>query len=538
MIPYAALLFQVIVSLSTAPVAAAAEVGKAVPTPSSGLHARITFSSSDTGAPVNRLVAGSNVQWVDRGDELLRGESVEFSAGLLASVKEMAPTILRYPGGSQSDTYHWRDGLGGAGDRKSGEHFFSKQKQKVWFGTAELLRLCQEVGGQPLLTVNAATGTPEEAAEWVTYVNKARVKDDAGHVYPAVTYWEIGNEPYLKDVRPDLAMPPAEFARRAGKLIAAMKKADPSIQVGLPLRSDRIGTTPATPYQGYNDAVLKGVGADYDFVALHDAYMPFLLGPPPAKDVMFGAAMAADTIIEEDFAFTRGLLERARPGRKTPLAITEYNAVYTLSGAPTDRYTATLTAALFTADVLRLLAEREDILCANHWSLSGNGFFGALSRTGHRRPSFYVLRGFSRLSKGRRVTLATDSPVHDTPAAGLVPARKGRPVITAFAAREGQTLRLMIVNKDVASPALVTLTVSDKKAPTITRATQGEVWTEDYFADGDSVDAWSERPLAARAWPLTVELKPHSVSFMEIELESPKVAPVKKATPTRVRKRA
>ena len=483
-----------------------------------GFHARVTFSAGETGAPVNRLVAGTNIQWVDRGDELLRGESTEFSADMLAKVRDMGPTILRYPGGSQSDTYRWKDGLGGSAERKSSEHYFSRRKQKVLFGTPELLRLCRELGAEPLLTVNVVTGTPEEAAEWVAQVNKTGLKDDAGKPLPAARHWEIGNEPYLKESRPDLALQPREFAQRAARFIAAMKKADPSILVGIPLRSDRIGGVPANHFPGFNDAVLKELGEAYDFVALHDAYVPYTLGAPPPREVWYGAAVNADTVIEDDLAFTRGLLEQRRPGRKIPLAITEHNAIFTLSGGPTDRYTTSLTAALVTANLLRLLAERDDILCANHWSLSGNGFFGAISNKGRIRPTFHVLRGFSRLSKGRRVALDVETPRQDTPAAGLVAAQKGRPIVTALAAREGQTLRLMLLNKHVSQPVSVTLSASDKTPPAIARASQGEVWTEDYFADGDGVEAWSERPLLAKAWPVELQLKPHSVSFIEIEM--------------------
>jgi hypothetical protein len=121
----------------------------------------------------------------------------------------------------------------------------------------------------------------------------------------------------------------------------------------------------------------------------------------------------------------------------------------------------------------------------------------------------------------RRVALQIESPRQDTLAAGLVPARKSRPVVTAFAAREGQTLRLMILNKDVARTTSVTVAASDKNPPAVSGASQGEVWTADYFGDGDAADVWSERPLSARALPVTIDLKPHSVSFVEIELAPP-----------------
>jgi alpha-N-arabinofuranosidase len=466
---------------------------------------------------VNRLLAGSNVQWVDRGDELLEGDGSKLSADMLSKVKALGPTVLRYPGGAQADTYRWKDGVGPLDARKTGEHFFSRAPQKILFGTTELLALCREVGAEPLLTVNVVRGSPEEAAEWVTFTNAIRVKGPNGERPPAASLWEIGNEPYLKESRPDLALPPREFARRAAAFIVAMKKADPTIRVGIPLRSDRIGGQVATHFPGYNDIVLQELGAaDYDFVAVHDAYLPFLFGAAPPREALLGAALAGDAVIEEDFAATRAQVERHRPGRPVSLAVTEYGAMFTQSGAPTDRYNASLTAALYAADVLRLLAERDDVLLAAQWSLSGNGWFGLISNRGRLRPAYYVLREFARLARGGRLRLDLDGPRQDTPAAGLVPAQKARPVITAFGARQGRTLRVMLLNKDVQNPASVLL-AADVRVP-LASAKQGELWTEDYLGDPDSgPDPWSERALAATQLPLTVELKPHSVSFLELQ---------------------
>jgi len=240
---------------------------------------RITIQGDKAGRDVNPAILGSNVQWVDYGDDMLDASGANFAAPMLERAKQLSPTVLRYPGGSLSDLYHWKDGIGELAARGENEHFFSHKKQKIIMGTQEFLELCEAVGAEPLITVNVLSGSPEEAAGWVALVNKSGLKSrKTGKPLPKVRYWEIGNEPYLKDEgQKSLWMQPEAFGAKAGNIIRAMKAVDPSIQVGIPLRSDRIGRFPATPYPGFNEKVLKAlkaIHADFEFVSLHNAYSP------------------------------------------------------------------------------------------------------------------------------------------------------------------------------------------------------------------------------------------------------------------------
>jgi alpha-N-arabinofuranosidase len=91
--------------------------------------------------PVNRRILGSNVQWVDRGDALLAEDGSRFDPRMLELVKKLGPTVLRYPGGALADTFDWRAGNGPIHSRGTSEHFHTRQRQRVLFGTAEPLAL-------------------------------------------------------------------------------------------------------------------------------------------------------------------------------------------------------------------------------------------------------------------------------------------------------------------------------------------------------------------------------------------------------------
>ena len=80
---------------------------------------------------------------------------------------EMGVGAMRWPGGCCADHYHWKNGIGS--DRPPRIHPIHDPANPVWrmdFGTDEFLRFCELTGAEPIITVNTATGTPEEFLDW------------------------------------------------------------------------------------------------------------------------------------------------------------------------------------------------------------------------------------------------------------------------------------------------------------------------------------------------------------------------------------
>lgn len=462
--------------------------------------------------PVERRLLGNNLQWVDRGDELLVRDSLRFAPKMLELVQRLSPTVLRYPGGCQAESYHWKDGIGPYRERKLGDRFFDRRKEKVVFGTDEFLELCRDVGAEPLITVNVASGSPEEAAEWVAYVNKPTAAGRPKGL-PKVNLWEIGNEPYLQhDKRPELNMAPEEYVRRARRVIKAMKKVDPGIQVGVPLRSDKLGGVPATPYPGYADKVLEGLAGDLDFVAVHNAYYPSSFGRRFSDRDLYLAAMAGPRVVADDMQETKTMLARHRPGKHTPIAVTEYNALFSL-GQPTDKYIDSQAGALYVADVLRVFATTPEVFCANYWSLTGNWYFGAISNRGEIRAGYLALEGMSHVLRGSLVDVEVDGPTFSTPAVGFTARQADVPAVTALATRERETLRLVVLNKDRLDPADARIEFGAGTTPRFVSAR--ELTTDRPF---DAPKGWRQRELSASKVPLDLQLPPHSITIFEFDL--------------------
>ncbi len=115
--------------------------------------------------------------------------------------RELGVGAMRWPGGCCADHYHWKDGVGE--ERLPRLHPIPEPANPVWrheFGTDEFLRLCELTGADPIITVNTATGTPQEFLDWYEYVNGdvrtryGRQRAANGHPEPYhVRYWAMGN---------------------------------------------------------------------------------------------------------------------------------------------------------------------------------------------------------------------------------------------------------------------------------------------------------------------------------------------------------
>jgi alpha-N-arabinofuranosidase len=91
---------------------------------------------------------------------------------VVEALKEIAPSVVRWPGGCFADTYHWKDGIGPKEDRPSIVNVtWGGVTEDNSFGTHEFLDFCELIGAEPYICANVGSGTVQEAAEWVEYVN-------------------------------------------------------------------------------------------------------------------------------------------------------------------------------------------------------------------------------------------------------------------------------------------------------------------------------------------------------------------------------
>ena len=121
---------------------------------------------------------------------------------VIAALREIAPPVIRWPGGCFADTYHWKDGIGPKETRPSIiNSTWGGVTEDNSFGTHEFLDLCELIDAEPYLCLNVGSGTVQEAADWVEYVNSnvkspmTALREKNGREKPwNVKFWAVGNE--------------------------------------------------------------------------------------------------------------------------------------------------------------------------------------------------------------------------------------------------------------------------------------------------------------------------------------------------------
>lgn len=271
---------------------------------------------------------------------------------------------LEFNGGGVSDLYHWRTGRAQADPDPTGHPDYASIPPAFTFDQFEAT--AHATGAQTLVHVNYGTGTPAEAAAWVRY---AKRRNDH------VTRWAIGEEVWGNGGIPGINFEPdahtdkspQAYATNALKFIAAMKRADPSAQVGVELLG-----VPGGAFQPWDEAVMSIVGPKADFVDIH-AY-PFGL-----KDKSDAAVLAVPRGNPAKLTALRQLLDTYR-ARRTDIVVGETNS----AAAPTKQQIGQVNALYLADDMLGLLdggARNVDWfgLHVGGWGVYGGSDLGLLS---------------------------------------------------------------------------------------------------------------------------------------------------------------
>ena len=179
---------------------------------------------------VKPLIFGDNIEWTNSGMGFWLPEEKEFDDSLVELLREAGTTHLRYPGGTLSDFFEWKKAVGEP--RSPIPNPFSEptkgQPEYPDFGPEEFMALCRRLNISATITLNAGTGSPEDAAGWVKYFR------DQG--FPVASY-AVGNEIYMADKNePVRELPinktPREYADFYLKCKAAIDASGPRYEAG------------------------------------------------------------------------------------------------------------------------------------------------------------------------------------------------------------------------------------------------------------------------------------------------------------------
>jgi len=271
--------------------------------------------------PLSSLLGGNIAVWY-------QPEQIQ-SPALKNHFASWKPGIIRMPGGSWSDELVWN----GNGVRSGKSIDLSKRTTDGWqidySGYAPGFRLkadpakpgaitvadyhgnldirtlhefIRNTGSPALVTVNAGTGTPEMAAEWLKWTKREGYE---------VAYWEVGNELdgewELGHIMPNgKRMTDADYARRFKQFAAALKAVDPAVRVGGPACSN--------DQLLFVETLIREAGDTLDFVSFHT--YPVLGGKTPEAS-RFAQANDVAKAVER----INGWIRKYHPQREGKIAI-------------------------------------------------------------------------------------------------------------------------------------------------------------------------------------------------------------------------
>lgn len=184
--------------------------GMAMATAASAQDVKIDINTTAPGTKINKEIYGQFAEhlgsciygglWVGEDSKIPNING--YRKDVFLALKDLQVPVLRWPGGCFADDYHWRDGIGPRSERPSmRNNNWGGTMEDNSFGTHEFLNLCEMLGCEPYVSGNVGSGTVEEMAKWVEYMNSeegtpmADLRAKNGRKEPwHVKYFGVGNE--------------------------------------------------------------------------------------------------------------------------------------------------------------------------------------------------------------------------------------------------------------------------------------------------------------------------------------------------------
>jgi alpha-N-arabinofuranosidase len=384
---------------------------------------------------------------------------------VIRMLRESGLPLLRWPGGNFVSGYHWRDGVGVVDARPTLPNPAWPGLEPNLFGTDEFVAFCRQVGCEPMICVNAGSGSPEEAAAWVEYCNgtpdtpMGRLRADQGNPEPyGVRIWEIGNE-----VHGDWQVgwtTAGGYVDRYRRFASAMRAVDPAIEIlacgeqllGLESEWNRcLIDEGGETLQTITDHLLTGgsVGRDTSPVELYHAFMGY-------------AGTLGDLY--------RPMVERmeARGIEDPHIAVTELQLFAHFSGQPRPRKPlrperlptpATISEALYVLTMINAFIRTDGTIeLLTHSATVNHG--GGLRKTRERvwaNPVHYAHQLAVAMAGGTPVQAKVACDTYATTRSfGHIPAHSGVPVLDAVAviSADGSQLIVMLMNRAATGGAI------------------------------------------------------------------------------------
>ncbi len=251
-----------------------------------------------------------------------RADPDGFREDVLELVRELGPTVVRYPGGNFVSGYRWEDGIGPVEERPRRLDLAWRTVETNAVGVDEFAAWCKRADLDPVMAVNLGTRGVQEAADLLEYCNHpggtalSDLRRSHGAKEPHdIAVWCLGNEldgPWQVGHKTAY-----EYGRLAAETARAMRMVDPRIELVACGSSNSSMPT----FASWEATTLEQCYDLVDYVSLHTYYDPRATD----RDSFLASALDLEWMIETIVATADHVGARLGSRKRLRLSVDEWN---------------------------------------------------------------------------------------------------------------------------------------------------------------------------------------------------------------------
>jgi alpha-N-arabinofuranosidase len=438
-------------------------------------EARLAIDPAFVVGAIDRRVFGSFVEHLGRcvydglyEPEHPTADDEGFREDVMALVRELGVSTIRYPGGNFVSGYKWEDGVGPREQRPKRLDLAWHSLETNQVGLHEFSSWTRKVGSELMLALNLGTRGVQEAIDLLEYTNVANGSALAGQraangdAAPFdVRMWCLGNE---MDGPWQLGYRSAEdYGVLASRTAKAMRQLDPAVQLVACGSSNRAMPT----FGAWERTVLEHTYDDVDYISCHAYYQ--------LRGGDLGSFLASSTDMDsfiEEIAATADHVKATRRSTKTmAISFDEWNVWYVDRYRDEEQITDitqwpyaprlledvyTVADAVVVGNLLISLLKHVDRVKAASLAQLVNVIAPIMTEPGGpawRQTTFHPFALSSRLAQGNVLRLELESPSYPTALYGEVP------LVDAVATHDPEAGRaaVFLVNRSMSEATTVTV---------------------------------------------------------------------------------
>jgi alpha-L-arabinofuranosidase len=455
-----------------------------------------------------------------------------FRDDVLALVRELGVSAIRYPGGNFVSGFRWEDSVGPREQRPKRLDLAWHSMESNQVGLHEFARWLEKAGSELMYAINLGTRGVQEALDVLEYttigsgtaLSEARIANGRTEPFD-ITMWCLGNE---MDGPWQLGHRSAEdYGKIAAQTARAMRRLDDRLELVVCGSSSSEMPT----FGQWERTVLEHTYDEVDFISCH-AYYCEKAGDTAS---FLAAAVDMDRFIEVVSATADEVKALKGSSKTMHISFDEWNiwdieryenddkhtAIDDWPTAPRlleDSYTV-LDAVVFGSLLISLLKHADRVTSASLAQLV-NVIAPIMTEPGGiawRQTTFFPFAITSRLARGVALDLRVSSPTYETAQFGTVP------LIDAVATWDESTnsLAIFAVSRSETAATTVTIELDGLAGGTITEAwtlSDDDIRAANTLQDPERVGVHANDTVRFEGSTITVELPAVSWTAIAVSL--------------------